>query len=220
VRPVSCVLVMLASLAVVGSAQAEGLAVTATFGLPLGPGVDFTYRLSPHVNLRAGGAVPAEPTVEDFKYGDIKYDLKVKVGGVNAFVDWHPTTGNFHLSGGVMTVRSPWTTTAVPVSSYTINGRSYAAADVGRLSGEVRLQNKVAPAFLVGWGNPVRPGKHWGFVIDVGVAYVGKQDFILSASGPIASDPAFRRDLAEEQRKQSDEHSVTGVAKIGVSYQF
>jgi len=219
-RSTPFVLATLATLALAGSVHAEGFAVTLNSGFPLGMGVDLTYRLSPHFNVRAGGGLPAEREVNDVKFGDVKYDMKPKFGGVNAFVDWHPFAGSFHVSGGLVTFRDPWTLKASPVSSYKINGVTYAAQDVGTLSGELRTQNTVAPALLVGWGNPVRPGKHLGVVFDVGVAYVGRLDFELNANGPLANDAQFRRDLDAEQRRHSSDHALYPVLKLGLSYQF
>jgi hypothetical protein len=213
-------LVAIVCLAAGPSARAEGIAITPNLNLTSGFGADLTLRVSPHFNVRVGGSIPMSPEVEDIKFGDIKYDMKLKLGGVNAFVDWHPFAGNFHVSAGTVTQRDPWTVKATSVSTYRVNGTSYPAAGVGTLAGEIRLGNKVAPALVVGWGNPVRPGKHLGFVFDAGLAYVGKQEFDVSASGPLASDATFKRDLEAERDKHSSEHAFSLIAKIGVSYQF
>jgi hypothetical protein len=202
------------------AAHAEGIAITPNFSLPLGTGADLTYRLSPRFNVRVGGAIPVTPELEDVQFGDIRYDMDVKLGGVNAFLDWHPFAGNFHVSGGITTVRSPWTLVANSTSAYEINDVRYAADDIGRLTGEMRMENRIAPAVVFGWGNPVRPGKRWGAMIDLGLAYVGNTDFVLEASGPLASDPMFRRDLAREEDRHSCGNGVSIVVKVGLSYQF
>jgi hypothetical protein len=219
-RSTAVVLATLASLAAAASARSEGIAVTPNLNVPSGFGADVTYRLSPHFNLRAGASVPSTPEVKDVKFEDIKYDVKLKLGGFDLLADWHPFAGNFHVSGGIVTLRTPWALKATSVSSYKINGTSYDASGVGSLTGEIRFGNTVAPALLVGWGNPVRPGKRFGVVLDAGLAYIGKQEFALTATGPLTTDAAFQRDLEAEQRKQSYEHSLTLVVKVGLSYQF
>ncbi len=202
-------------------ARADRIAVVANpVAMPLGLGADLCYRVSDRFAVRLGGGVPVSGSAENVGIGDVKYDMTVKLGGLNAFADWYPFAGNFRLSGGVVTVRSPWTLTSTHVSRYTINGTSYAAADVGTLAGTMKAGNTVAPAILIGWGNPVRRGKHLGLVVDLGVAYVGSQRLELTADGPLASDIAFRRDLTAEAARHSSSHTVWPILKLGLSYQF
>jgi hypothetical protein len=202
------------------SVHAEGVAVTPNLGSPTGNGIDVTYRLSSRFNVRAGAGIPASVTAKNIEFGDIKYDTTIKTGGINAFLDWHPFANNFHCSGGLVAIREPWTLKAASVSSFKFNGTVYAAADVGNLTGTIGFGNTIAPAILVGWGNSVRPGKRWGVVLDLGLAYIGKSDFRLQADGPIAGDPAFFSDIEEEQRFHSSDSSVMPILKLGVSYQF
>lgn len=203
------------------AARADRIAIVANpVGTPLGLGADLCYRVSDHVGIRVGGGLPATGTADGVEFGDVKYDMTVKVGGVNALAEWYPFAGNFRISGGVTTVRNPWSLAATTVSTYTLNGTSYPAAGVGVLEGEIRMAHSIAPAILLGWGNPVRRGKHWGMVLDVGVAYVGSEELVLKADGPLASDPVFRRDLAAESARHSSSHAVWPVLKLGVSYQF
>jgi hypothetical protein len=209
------------TLALGATALADGIAVTLNpLSSPMGLGADVSLRLSDRWNVRAGGGLLREPTAEDVRFGDVRYDWTLKLGGANAFVDWYPFAGRFHLSGGVSSIRSPWALRATNVSSYTINGVSYPAPEVGTLSGELDFHNTVAPAVLIGWGNPVRRGKHLGFVFDVGLAYTGREDFVLRAKGPLADDPGFRKGLAAEQERHSTDAGLFPVLKLGVSYQF
>ncbi len=214
-------LALAAFLAVGTVAHADRIAVIVNpVGFPLGLGADLCYRFSDRLSVRVGGGLYDSGTAEDVKLGDVSYDMTVKFGGANAFAEWYPFGGNFRVSGGLTTVRSPWTLTARSVSHYTINGTDYAAEDVGALEGELRMGHALAPAILVGWGNPVRRGKHLGLVLDVGLAYVGEEKLTLSADGPLAGDPAFQRDLAAERDQHSSHHTVWPVLKLGISYQF
>jgi hypothetical protein len=202
-------------------AGADRIAIVANpVGTPLGLGADLCYRVSDHFGVRVGGGLPATGTAKGVAFGEVEYDMTVKVGGVNAFAEWYPFGGNFRASVGMTTVRSPWSLVATTVSTYTLNGTSYPAADVGALEGGLRMEHSIAPALLLGWGNPVRRGKHWGLVLDLGVAYVGGEKLVLEADGPLASDPGFRRDLAAESARHSSSHSIWPVLKLGVSYQF
>lgn len=203
------------------AARADRIAVVASpVGMPLGLGVDVCYRVSDHFSVRAGGGLPSTGKAEGVELGDLEYEMTIKLGGVNAFAEWYPFGGNFRVSGGVTTVRSPWRVKAASASTYTINGRSYAAAEVGALEGKMTMAHSVAPAILLGWGNPVRRGKHLGLVLDLGVAYVGREQLVLEADGPLASDPDFQHDLAAERARHNARHSLWPVLKLGVSYQF
>jgi hypothetical protein len=210
------------SLAPAARAADEGIALTLTpVGMPLGLGLDVSYRLSNRFSVRLGAGLPSTGELKDVEVGDVKYDMTYKLGGANGFVDWFPFSGNFHVSAGFSTLRDGWTLRGGERgSTVTIGGVRYPAAEVGQLTGRIDLAHTVAPAFLVGWGNPVRRGKRWGFVIDLGMVYAGREDLSLSASGPLASNAGFQRDLARERELQSSEHSLWPLLKAGVSFQF
>lgn len=202
-------------------AHADRIAVVANpVGLPLGLGADVCYRLSDRFSVSLGGGLPSTGVAEGVELGELEYEMTIKLGGLNAFAAWYPFGGDFHLGGGVVTVRSPWTLKAASASSYTINGTGYSAADVGRLQGEVRMGYSVAPAFVLGWGNAVRRGRRLGLVVDVGLAYVGSEKLVLEANGPRAGDLDFQRDLAAENARHSSRHALWPILKLGVSYQF
>lgn len=202
-------------------AHADRIAVVANpVGLPLGLGADVCYRLSDRFSLRVGGGLPATGVAEGVELGETEYEMTVKLGGLSAFAEWHPFGGDFHLGGGVVTIRSPWTLKAASASSYTINGTRYPAADVGTLQGEFRMGYGVAPALLLGWGNAVRRGRRLGLVLDVGLAYVGSERLVLEANGPLAGDLGFQRDLVAENARHSSRHAVWPILTLGVSYQF
>jgi hypothetical protein len=200
--------------------RTAALAFTALLGTGTLAHADVCYRLSDRFSVRAGAGLYGSGTAQDVEVGDVSYDMTIKVGGVNVFAEWYPFGGNFRVSGGLTTIRSPWTLAARSVSHYTINGRDYPAAEVGELEGELRFGNGLSPAILVGWGNPVRRGKHLGLVLDVGLAYIGEETLTLRADGPLASDPAFQRDLAAEQEFHSGSHAFAPVLRLGISYQF
>lgn len=221
IRALAATVLTLLTVLAATTAHADGLAVTANpVGMPLGLGLDVTKRLSTRFSVRAGAGVPAEPTAKKVKFGEVSYDVTLKLGGWNVFADWYPFAGNFHVSAGVTSVRDPWKLDARDAPTYVINGVSYPAEGVGALTGELRVTNHVGPAFLLGWGNPVRAGRRVGVSIDVGFCYVGNEEYSLHATGSLASDPAFRRDLAAEQKARSTEDAFWPILKFGISYQF
>lgn len=50
----------------------------------------------------------------------------------------------------------------------TIGDRSFTVSDVGDIEGEVEFKD-IAP--YIGFGNPVKPGRQWGFTVDLGVRF-------------------------------------------------
>jgi hypothetical protein len=109
----------------------------------------------------------------------------------------------------------------VPQSdSYRLNGRSYASAQVGTLSGAVRYPG-ARPYAGFGWGSPAKNRGALGFSTDVGVVY-GHPTAALDASG--AADPQMRADLEAQRVKTQDQLDKYArfypVLNWGLTYRF
>ena len=55
------------------------------------------------------------------------------------------------------------------------------------------------------------------------VVFVGAPEVDLTATGPVASDPGFQQDLAEEEQKVSDDlepFKYYPIVSLGLTYQF
>lgn len=103
--------------------------------------------------------------------GNYKVDLKLQT--VSALLDWYPFDGAFRTTLGLVANGNKATLSSTPTGgSYTFNGVSYPAAQVGSYSGEMKF-NSTAPYLGIGWGNPVAKAKTWGFVSDIGVLFQG-----------------------------------------------
>jgi hypothetical protein len=98
----------------------------------------------------------------------------MKLKNVAALVDWYPFGGAFRTTLGLVANGNKATLAATPSASgsYTFNGTTYTAAEVGSYSGEMKF-NSTAPYLGIGWGNPVAKAKTWGLVSDVGVLFQG-----------------------------------------------
>ncbi len=201
--------------------SAGDTAVSVVTGAPTGFGLEVTQRLGPQWNARIGAGIPFEAEPEDVKIGHNKFDVKVKFGGASALLDWHPTKGNFRLSGGLFLLPEKLTfeRTKAP---YELGTRTYNGAQLTQVRGEAKIGHRVAPAVLIGWGNPVKLGKRWGFNAEAGVAYSGDTEVSLSAQGPLANDPTLKAALESERQHIKDKStmSVQLVARLGVSYRF
>lgn len=198
-------------------AAATGNSVVATIGsggLNLGYGKRFSALWGGRVLLTSG----VKFDDDDAKIHDNKYDAEFKAGpGLSVLADLYPIRDSgFRVSGGLTIANYKTELANGKADSYSFNGHSYSAAQVGSLSGEVKYLS-LAPYIGVGWeSRPSAAG--WRFVSDLGVAYLGKSSSKLEASGA-ASNAALQQDISAESSKLK-ESAVQLIANIGVSYAF
>ncbi|NIP59882.1 MAG: hypothetical protein GWM92_16305 [Gemmatimonadetes bacterium] len=191
-----CILVALGAAPL--SAQGFGLSAKAS---TTGVGADAAIRLVPRINLRAGvGLIPIEPTIT---FSDIDYTIAFPTPQVLAMLDLF-LGGAFRLSGGLLAKTEDFEIVGELAEGrdVLIGDRTYAAADVGSLTGSVTT-NDIAPYVGLGFGNHAAQGV--GLVIDLGVALQGSPGVDLAADGPISGDPGFRQDLERERSRAEDD---------------
>jgi hypothetical protein len=214
--------VLLAVLAAAaGSAQAAGAGVRIG---TTGVGADFGWGLIPTLGARigvSGGSLSRDVNT------DVKYDGKLKLANANAFLDWSPL-GPFRITAGVIPNNNKFDLNGQPSSNntFTINGVTYTAAQVGGLSGTVKPGNSVAPYLGIGYGNVWTRGIN--FYFDLGVMFMGSPKVTLQSNcnpGVVgaAQCAALANDLEAERRKVEDElrgFKYYPVANIGITIGF
>lgn len=164
----------------------------------------------------------------DKRSGGIDYTASGKLRTVDVLFDWYAFgTSQLRLTGGLVYNGNEVVARgrADDRGLYTINGRRYAAADVGTLDAKVDFQ-KAAPYFGIGWGNALSPNRRWNFSGDLGAFYHGNAHVALDSVGcksnaivcaVLASDVrAERARLAEELR----DHKFFPVLRASLSYSF
>jgi hypothetical protein len=214
VSPHSLRWLALSGLLVAGAAAADGFGLGVKAGT-LGAGVEGTFGLSPHFNLRAG--VNSYSLSQDEALSGIRYDGKLDLSSIALLLDWHPFAGTFRLSAGLMQNRNAMHLTTTPTSNQTIGGNTYTPAEIGTLSGDVTFKKSV-PYAGVGWGNAARYGR-FGFNFEVGALFQGSPKVSLNASGGAVS----QADLASEaQNAEADLHKfkIYPVISLGFSLRF
>ncbi len=204
-----------------GSARAafDEWAVAAKAGT-LGIGGDLITNLIPQVNLRGG--VQWLGFDFDAQFDEVDYNVDVDLLHPLVMLDWHPFNGSFRVSGGVLFRSGDIQLEASSGTSLEIDGVTYPAVEVGVLRGDVDSR-PVAPYIGIGWGNALGKTGRCGIITDFGVAFMGSPDVDLCATGPIASDPTFRAQLAEEEKDIQDELDVFRiypVLSISLYYRF
>lgn len=170
----------------------------------LGLGGELTTDIVPQLNIRA--SVQWLSLELDREWEDVDYELDLDLLSPLLLLDWYPFGGSFRLSGGILFNESDVGLRAMPGEPVEIGGTTYTPAEVGTLTGRSDF-NPIAPYVGIGWGNAVGRSKRLGLAMDVGVAFIGSPGVNLSATGPIASDPTFQANLAEEEDEIEDDLS-------------
>ncbi len=202
-------------------ADASDMAIGAKVG-SLGAGVEVVSNVLPmFVNARLQlNGFNYNKTLRDTT---VTYDAKLKLFSFGGVADVYPLAGKFRISGGLYYNGNKFSMTGVPNAgaSYTINGTTYTAAQVGSLTSTVSF-NKVAPYVGIGFGDPVSSGSPIGFNLDLGVLYMGTPKSTVTATGAVGN-PALAADIAAEQRKLNDalnKMKFYPVAALGVTLRF
>ena len=109
--------------------------------------------------------------------------------------------------------------------TYTINGTTYQASDVGTLSGTVKVSDGVTPYVGFGYGNVAGAGVN--FYFDVGVMFQGSPRATLTANCGVALSPSqctqLQNDVASERLRVEDKlesYNLYPVASIGITIGF
>ncbi|MEB3829704.1 hypothetical protein [Phormidium sp. CCY1219] len=204
--------------------ERSGIGVIGTGGT-LGLGANVTGRILPNLNARIG--YNGLSFSADFEESGIDYNTDVDLRTIPALVDYYPIENQgFRFTGGLVfngnqATGSGEPTTINGVEAYEIGNSTFLAAEVGTLEAEVDFPD-FAPYIGVGWGNPVTPGKRWGFFVDLGVMFQRSPEVNLTATGG-AGSPGLQTELQREEedlQEDLDGFRFYPVLQIGVTYQF
>ncbi len=181
-----------------------------------GIGLGFGHSISPAIGVRLEGNYGR--ISRDFETDGVKYDARIKLGGVGVVGDWFVNQGSFRLSGGLT-----WNSKKgdgvgrSTADSVVINGNRYSLQGE-ELRGAIKFPTFM-PYLGLGWGHH-NAGPGWNFTADLGVMF-GKPKASLSATPGLAAQAgadieAERRELQDE----ADKYKVFPILKIGASYRF
>jgi hypothetical protein len=211
---------LLAGLAVVTPAFADGRVALGLTGGTLGVGPELSVRPLEGLGVRANLTWLGFTLTEDVD--DIAYDGDVDLFSVGAMADWYPFDGGLRLSAGVRWNGNDLGLSALPANDVTIGGVTYTPAEIGRLTGHVDA-NAVAPVVTVGWGGRLRSG--FTVAAEAGFAYQGalKISDLRARGGLLENDPGLLADLEDEEQRIADEvksYKYLPVAQIVLVYRF
>lgn len=215
----------LALLGMLALSTLPGAAFASDFGLDahvstLGLGAEFNYTINSYFTARV------DFNRYNYSYTgtkeQVQYDFDLHLKSYSAMLDWHPFAGTFRVSAGYFSNKNDIAALATPQGSYTINGTSYTAAQVGVLSGAITF-NASVPYLGIGWSTLGTESTGLGVEFDIGALFQGSPKVQLSATGAAASNAQFQSDLAAEQTKlQGDLNSFKTypVVSLGLAYRF
>ncbi len=203
---------LLSSVVVAPPIAAQGAGVAVHVG-SLGLGADLAIGFNRNVGLRVGGNL--FPFNIDVTSSDVSYTANPPSPQFLAVLDL-TAGGAFRVSAGALIARNDFELDALLVGPVDIGGTLYAPEDLGTLTGTFDTRT-VAPYIGIGFGSPGNGRAR--FFADLGVAFHGTPQVSAVVSGPIASDPAFQRDLEREIQQMQDDvdpFKVYPVLSVGV----
>jgi hypothetical protein len=185
-------LLALALASVASQSRAQTVAAGArggTFGL----GGEVVLGLGHRLGLRAGiGLLPFTPrgTISGISY-DIEPPSPLSSVNVDLYL-----LDNLRLIGGFLFGAEHTDFDARLAESVRVGDRTYTPQQIGSLAGTVESRS-AAPFAGLGFG---RYGDgRVGVTLDLGVAFMGENDLILNAAGPISGDATFQQELEKER---------------------
>ncbi len=198
-------------------AVAQFHAVSAKIGV-LGLGLEYTYSFTDRWSVR-GGPYGSTYSVDQSEAG-IDYEVDITWDSVSLALDFHPTTGAFRLTAGVVQNNNGALAQSSSSQDVTVGGVTYTPAEVGTLRADIGFEED---ASFVSLGWDWSRNRRFGIALEIGLLNQGVPLVSLSANGALIGDPAFQADLAAEEAELRDALSDADIfpfATLGVIFRF
>jgi hypothetical protein len=194
----------------------------------LGAGVEIATPVSRRSNVRTGFNMFIYD--RDFRNDGVAYNGQLSLRSMQAVYDWFPFGGSFHVGGGMLAYNGNRMKANVS-SPITTGGTGNLSA-----TGTARIEfRKVAPMFLVGWGNLLpRNGSRVSVPFEFGLVYHGQPRASLHLNNiacrpddlsclAVSSDPDVQNGFLAEQsklRREVSSFKLYPVISVGLGYSF
>ena len=198
-------------------ALAQYHAVSAKVGM-LGLGLEYTYSFTDRWSVR-GGPYGSTYSLDQSEAG-IDYEVELNWDSVSFALDFHPTTGAFRITAGVLQNNNGALAQSSATQDVTLGGVTYTPAEVGTLRADIGFEED---ASFVSFGWDWSRNRRFGVALDFGLLNQGVPLVSLSANGTLTGDPAFEADLAAEEAELRDELSDVDIfpfVTLGVVFRF
>jgi hypothetical protein len=203
----------------------------------LGAGIEAATPITNRTNVRVG--FNAFSYSRGFTNDGTNYNADLTFRSLESHFDWFPFAGRFHLSPGLMMYNGNQikANAAVPGGQqFSLGGTSYTSDSANPITGTGKIGfNKVAPSFLLGWGNLIPRGNgHFSIPFEFGVLFQGSPQAALNLTGNacdanglgchnIATDTTFQNNVLAQQNKLNNDMSffkAYPVISLGFGYKF
>jgi hypothetical protein len=203
----------------------------------LGAGIEAATPITYRTNLRFG--FNAFGYSRGFTNDGVGYNADLTFRSFETHFDWFPFAGRFHLSPGLMVYNGNQikATAGVPIGQqFTLGGTTYTSDSTNPIAGTGKIGfNKVAPSFLLGWGNLLpRSNSHFSIPFEFGVLFQGSPKAALNLTGSacdanglgchdISTDTTFQNNVIAQQNKLNSDMSFFKfypVISLGFGYKF
>lgn len=203
----------------------------------LGIGGEAAVALTRRINVRGG--FNFFNYSRGFSKDGIDYGAQLAFRSAEAHLDFFPFAGSFHLSPGLLFYNDNHiaaTATVGPGQQFTLGGVSYSSSAADPVTGTAKLSfNKVAPSFLIGFGNLLpRNRRRFSLTTEFGVAYTGAPKAALNLQGTActvpaaicvnaATDPTVQSNVQSEVAKVNHDVSIIKIyplASVGFAVNF
>lgn len=203
-------------------------ALNATVGTT-GLGLEWSRAL--HPKLRVRGVLSYVTFDQDETEDGIDYSIELDSANAGALIDWHPFSGGFRVSTGLIATSFGLDLESTSSQSEFDVGDTTYTSDNLKLNGEAEF-NPVAPYFGFGWASSLSDSGMY-FSGELGVLYIGDPKLTFTASGQVSegggpvfdvsTSPQFQSDLEAERQQLEDDiegFSLWPVLNIGIGYRF
>lgn len=164
-----------------------------------GAGGEVGVSLTPNIVLR--GVVQGYDYQDNQTIDDIAYDGTLKLGSYGVQLDLRSDHTPFYLTGGIFANDNQVNLVATPASNVVVGTTTYTPAQVGTLNTVAKFDEV---AYFLGAGVKMDIGPI-ETALEAGVYYQGDPQATSTATGLLATNPAFQTDLAAETAKIVDE---------------
>jgi hypothetical protein len=163
-----------------------------------GVGAEIGVRIVPTIALR--GIAQGYDFDYDQTISGIAYTGKMELGSIGAQVDFRPPIIPFYATAGVFANNNKLDFIATPTGTINVGSTTYQGSQVGTLTSKATFEDV---AYYGGLGlrfglGPIEAA------LEGGIYYQGSPDVVFTASGPLATNPAFQADLEREKAKIVD----------------
>ena len=202
----------------------------------LGAGIEVAAQVTQRMNVRGG--FNEFRYSRDFHKSGISYSGELTLRSVTANLDFY-VVGPLHLSPGLLLYngnRGSADATVTGGQTFSLGGVTYLSNPANPVTGNGKLRlNKVAPEFLIGFGNLVpRSGRHFTVNFEFGAVYQGPPSVKLNLNGSVctprgtncvnpAADPIVLSNIKAEESKLNHDLSpfkFYPVISLGFGYRF